>query len=51
MHASITAFLPTYINQQTGNLWLAGIGLTVFETAGGSLRFKTAPGSSREPFR
>ncbi len=44
MHASITAFLPTYINQQTGNLWLAGIGLTVFETAGGSLRFKTAPG-------
>ncbi len=34
MHASITAFLPTYINQQTGNLWLAGIGLTVFEAAG-----------------
>jgi len=34
MHASITAFLPTFINQQTGNLWLAGIGLTVFEAAG-----------------
>ena len=34
MHASITAFLPTFINLQTGNLWLAGIGLTVFEAAG-----------------
>jgi FSR family fosmidomycin resistance protein-like MFS transporter len=34
MHASITAFLPTFINLETGNLWLAGIGLTVFEAAG-----------------
>ncbi len=34
MHASITAFLPTYINLETGNLWLAGMGLTVFEAAG-----------------
>jgi FSR family fosmidomycin resistance protein-like MFS transporter len=34
MHASLTAFLPTFIKQQTGNLWLAGIALTVFETAG-----------------
>lgn len=34
MHASITAFLPTFINLETGNLWLAGIALTVFEAAG-----------------
>ncbi|MFZ0134517.1 MAG: MFS transporter [Desulfobacterales bacterium] len=34
MHACLTAFLPTFINQQTGNLWLAGIGLTIFEAAG-----------------
>jgi FSR family fosmidomycin resistance protein-like MFS transporter len=34
MHASITAFLPTYINQETGNLWLAGMALTIFEVAG-----------------
>jgi FSR family fosmidomycin resistance protein-like MFS transporter len=34
MHASLTAFLPTYINLETGNLWLAGIALTLFEFAG-----------------
>jgi len=34
MHASMTAFLPTYINQETGNLWLAGMALTLFEFAG-----------------
>jgi FSR family fosmidomycin resistance protein-like MFS transporter len=34
MHASLTAFLPTYIKMETGNLWLAGIALTLFETAG-----------------
>jgi FSR family fosmidomycin resistance protein-like MFS transporter len=34
MHAAMTAFLPTYINQQTGNLWLAGMALTLFEAAG-----------------
>jgi FSR family fosmidomycin resistance protein-like MFS transporter len=34
MHASMTAFLPTYIKMETGNLWLAGIALTVFEAAG-----------------
>jgi len=34
MHASMTAFLPTFINQETGNLWLAGTALTLFEAAG-----------------
>jgi FSR family fosmidomycin resistance protein-like MFS transporter len=34
MHASMTAFLPTFIQLETGNLWLAGIALTVFEASG-----------------
>jgi FSR family fosmidomycin resistance protein-like MFS transporter len=34
MHASLTTFLPTYIKMETGNLWLAGIALTLFEAAG-----------------
>ncbi len=34
MHASITAFLPTYIKMETNNLWLASIALTLFEAAG-----------------
>jgi MFS transporter, FSR family, fosmidomycin resistance protein len=34
MHASLTAFLPTFIKMETGNLWLAGMALTLFEVAG-----------------
>ncbi|MGA6924939.1 MAG: MFS transporter [Desulfosarcina sp.] len=34
MHGCMTAFLPTFISINTGNLWLAGAGLTIFETAG-----------------
>jgi FSR family fosmidomycin resistance protein-like MFS transporter len=34
MHASLTTFLPTFIKAETGNLWLAGIGLTLFEATG-----------------
>lgn len=34
MHASLATFLPTFITSETGNLWLAGIALTVFEAAG-----------------
>lgn len=34
MHASGATFLPTFVNQDTGNLWLAGISLTVYEAAG-----------------
>ena len=34
MHASMVAFLPTYIKMETGNLWLAGMALTLFEAAG-----------------
>jgi FSR family fosmidomycin resistance protein-like MFS transporter len=34
MHAAIITFLPTYITQQSGGLWLAGISLTLVEGAG-----------------
>jgi FSR family fosmidomycin resistance protein-like MFS transporter len=34
MHGCTAAFLPTFIEQSTGNLWLAGAGLAIFETAG-----------------
>lgn len=34
MHACLTAFLPLYILQQSGNVWLAGIALSLFEAAG-----------------
>ncbi len=34
MHASLATFLPTYIRAETGNLWLAGSGLTLFEATG-----------------
>ncbi|MGD9349340.1 MAG: MFS transporter [Desulfobacterales bacterium] len=34
MHASITAFLPTFIKLETGDLWLAGVALTLFEISG-----------------
>ena len=34
MHATITTFLPTFIQQETGNLWLGGIALTLVEGAG-----------------
>ncbi|SHO44509.1 MFS transporter [Desulfopila aestuarii] len=34
MHACLTAFLPLYIMQQSGNVWLAGIALSIFEGAG-----------------
>jgi len=34
MHACLTAFLPVYIIQHNGNVWLAGIALSLFEAAG-----------------
>ena len=34
MHASLTAFLPTFIKLETGDLWLAGAALTLFEISG-----------------
>lgn len=34
MHSSLVVFLPTYIEAETGNLWLAGASLTLFEAMG-----------------
>ncbi len=34
MHACLTAFLPLYILQKSGDVWLAGIALSLFEAAG-----------------
>ncbi len=34
MHASMTTFLPTFLNQETGSLWIAGLGLTAIEGMG-----------------
>ncbi len=34
MHASITTFLPTFVEMESGDLWLAGASLTLFEIAG-----------------
>jgi MFS transporter, FSR family, fosmidomycin resistance protein len=34
MQTSMTAFLPTLIKAETGNLWLAGTALTLFEFSG-----------------
>jgi len=34
MKTSITSFLPTYLDEKGGSLWLGGISLTVFEFAG-----------------
>ena len=34
MYACMTLFLPTFIKAETGNLWLAGTALTIFESSG-----------------
>ena len=34
MHGAMTAFLPTFIQSQTGNIWQGGVALTLFEAAG-----------------
>jgi FSR family fosmidomycin resistance protein-like MFS transporter len=47
MHASLTAFLPTFIQIETNNLWLAGLSLTFFEAAGVAGAFCTGSLSDR----
>ncbi len=34
MHGSLTAFLPTFIERQSGNIWMGGFALALFEAAG-----------------
>ena len=34
MHATMSSFLPTFVKAETGNLWLAGFALTLYESTG-----------------
>ena len=34
MHATMATFLPTFVKLETGNLWLAGFALTLYESTG-----------------
>jgi FSR family fosmidomycin resistance protein-like MFS transporter len=34
MHATMASFLPTFVKAETGNLWLAGFALTLYESTG-----------------
>ena len=34
MHGAMATFLPTFVSNETGNIWLAGSALTVFEAFG-----------------
>lgn len=34
MHAALASFLPTFVKAETGNLWLAGFALTMYEFTG-----------------
>ena len=34
MHAAMSTFLPTYLKQQTGSIWIGGFGLMALEAAG-----------------
>jgi MFS transporter, FSR family, fosmidomycin resistance protein len=34
MHGSLAAFLPTFLEQTSGSLWLGGVGLTILEAFG-----------------
>lgn len=47
MHACMTAFLPTFIKEQTGNLWLGGFSLALFEAAGVAGILASGPLSDR----
>jgi FSR family fosmidomycin resistance protein-like MFS transporter len=47
MHAAMSTFLPTFIAAETGNLWLAGISLTIYEAAGVAGILAAGPASDR----
>ncbi len=47
MHACMTAFLPTFINERTGNLWQGGLSLALFEAAGVAGILASGPLSDR----
>ncbi|MBU0992746.1 MAG: MFS transporter [Proteobacteria bacterium] len=47
MHGSLSTFLPIFIKQETGSLWLAGAGLALYEAAGVLGIFSAGPLSDR----
>ena len=47
MHGSLATFLPMFIRQETGSLWLAGVGLAMYEAAGVLGIFSSGPLSDR----
>lgn len=47
MHGSVATFLPTFMELETGNLWLAGMALSIFEAAGVAGVITAGPMSDR----
>lgn len=47
MHASLSIFLPLFVKQETGSLWLAGAALALYESAGVLGIFSAGPLSDR----
>ncbi len=47
MHGSLSTFLPIFIEEQTGSLWLAGAALAIYEGAGVAGIFTAGPLSDR----
>lgn len=47
MHGSLATFLPIFIKQQTGSLWLAGAALAIYEASGVAGIFTAGPMSDR----
>lgn len=47
MHGSLSTFLPIFIKQETGSLWLAGAGLALYEASGVLGIFSAGPLSDR----
>lgn len=47
MHGSLSTFLPLFIKQETGSLWLAGAGLALYEASGVLGIFSAGPLSDR----
>ena len=47
MHGALSTFLPLFIRQETGNLWLAGAALSLYEAAGVMGIFTAGPLSDK----
>jgi FSR family fosmidomycin resistance protein-like MFS transporter len=47
MHGSLATFLPVFIRQKTGSLWLAGAALAIYEASGVAGIFTAGPLSDR----